>query len=225
VRRFGHRVLLALLVATGGCSSRAHFSYPHLTGGSHQGGLVGGLQDVCDRLVDRHMMEFYDEDIPTAITNALAGEMQETGLFTRVDSLPGCAALPSLGALRERGIDIAVQPQLERMEWEVPGYAEILGTMLVVGVATGGLGGMIYGSTDTDVYGRVTLRMALLDVRTGQTLDRVYSGEAHDKVQKLSSDNGTTRRDMVGRAFNNAMKSFRADLAAMASALPPTPIP
>lgn len=87
--------------------------------------------------------------------------------------------------------------------------------MLIAGVLSGGFGGMVDGSTDTDVYGRVTLRVTMFDVRTGQTLERVYNGEARDRIEKLASDSGATRRDMVGRAFNDAAKPFRADLAAM----------
>jgi hypothetical protein len=212
-------VLTALLV--GGCSNRARFSYPNAPGGlASQGALVGALHDVCDRLTDREIGDFYEDTIPVAITNAVKSEMEAAGVFSRVESLAACSPIPSLEELRERKIAIVVNPQVDRLQWVVPDYAQINATAFAVSLLFGLVGGVIYGMTDTEVYGHVELRMILFDVRTGQSLDRVYSGEAREEMDKLACDTPETRRKMVGRAFNEAMKGFRGDLKAMAADVP-----
>lgn len=217
-RRVGVALALTGFLISG-CSNRARFSYPNAPGGMPaSGALVGGLHDVCDRLADREIGEFYEESsISTAITNALKSEMESAGVFSRVQTLTGCVATPPLEALRERGIAIVVNPQMDRLQWVVPDYGQIVATTFAVSLLFGLVGGIAYGMTDTEVYGHVELHVVLLDVRSGQSVDHVYSGDAREEMDKLECDTAETRRKMVGRAFDVAMKGFRADLKAMAA--------
>lgn len=210
---------LAVLLLTG-CSSRAKFGYPTRPSATAPGALTGALHDVCDRLADRGIEPYYEESVTTAITAALRSEMEASGAFARIESLPGCAATPPLDTLRARGIAVVAQPQIDQLKWEVPDYDQIVGTTFVVSLLFGVVGGLAYGMTDTEVFGRVKLEMDLLDVRTGATTERIYTGEAREEMDKLTCDTDETRRKMVGRAFSEAMKPFRADLRALAAGRP-----
>ncbi len=210
-------MMLSGLLLTGCSSSRAKFSYPNRPSLGTQGALVGALHDVCDRLSDRAIAPYYEENISSAITAALKSEMEASGAFASIESLPGCATPPSLDVLRERGIAVVVQPQIDQLKWEVPDYGQIAGTTFVVSLLFGIVGGLAYGMTDTEVFGRVELELDLLDVRSGQSVERTYKGEAREEMDKLDCDTAETRRKMVGRAFDQAMKPFRADLRALAA--------
>lgn len=221
-RARGAAGLLALLLMTAGCANRAKFTYPTQPSLLTRGELVGALHGVCDRLADREIEAFYEERVANELTAALHREMEASGAFARVEALPGCVTTPSLDALRADGIAIVVQPQVDRMQWVVPDYAQIRGTAMAVSLLFGVVGGVAYGMTDTEVFGHVELRVALLDTRSGALLERTYTGEASREMDKLASDTPETRRRMIGLAFDEAMKPFREDLRMLAAAAPGT---
>ncbi len=105
-------------------------------------------------------------------------------------------------------------PTLEEMKWEVPNYDRILATAFVTSLLTGGVGGVIYGSTKVDVYGDTTLKIKIIEQDTGKILiDKDYKAHIKERKAKLSCDTSTTKSEICGKSLKAAMELFKIDLA------------
>ena len=108
--------------------------------------------------------------------------------------------------------------ELHRFAWEVPNYKRIVGTAAAVSFATGGIGGLAYGSTSTDVHGHVRVRFVVKKKESEvAALDKEYEATVTEKKAKLNSDLPKTRRAIVARALKDVMEQFKADLAEVTS--------
>jgi hypothetical protein len=213
---------MAASLCLAGCTSRVPFSYPLAAVPRDAGGgsLVGAVHAVCDRRADRSIGDVYEGDVTVAISAAMRHEMLASGAFARVEALPGCIASPPLEALRTQGIDVLVQPSLDELRWDQPDHDQVIATAVAIAVVAGAVGGVAYGLTDTEVFGRTEIQATIVDARHGTSETRTYNGEVRETLDKMRADSADTRREMAARSFAAAMQAFRVDMAALA---PPTP--
>lgn len=139
--------------------------------------------------------------IPECVEVVLAQEMEGAGYFRSVNTAADGGAT---------GYTLRVT--LEDLRWEVPKYDALVGKTFGISLATGGLGGLIYASTDTPVLGHAALTMVLASSE-GEVLNKRYVGAVQEERAKLSCDTPTTRREMAAKAVAEAIRQFKADLA------------
>lgn len=213
------RVLLfTVLGCLAGCANRAPFTYPDAAAPGAGGGvLVGALHAVCDRRADRSIGEVYEGDVGSAVSAAMQREMLASGAFARIETLPACVASPAVEELRAQGVDVLVQPSLDELRWELPGHADIAATAFAISLVAGAVGGVAYGLTDTEVFGRTAIQATVTDTRRGSSDTRTWRGEVRATTDKMSADTEDTRRDMAARSFAAAMQAFRTDMQALAN--------
>jgi len=141
--------------------------------------------------------------IPECLDEVLVRELQGAGVFKQV-------------SLTTRGIaadHYLLEPSLVDLRWEVPDYKRKVSTAFTISLLTGGIGGIGYGATGTDVFGHATLHIKLIDPRQQQVvLERDYRATAKDNRSKLRCDTPTTYREMAASALKQAIEDFKKDL-------------
>jgi hypothetical protein len=88
--------------------------------------------------------------------------------------------------------------------------------------STGGIGGLIYTSPPTDVYGKTKLTVRMIDVASGRQVTKTYAGSSRERIAKLRCDLHSTRSKMVGQSLTSVMQEFRTDLVSF-TAQPASP--
>jgi hypothetical protein len=143
--------------------------------------------------------------LPQGLDQIVAREIESTGRFARIVSLTNGVA---------RGNDdLLLDVKLNRLTWEIPRHSQIVGTVFVISLFTGGIGGIIYGSTSTDVLGHAELSFKLSNPSKSRVLlEGRYTGDIQEKVTKLSCDTPGTGRTIAGKAVKLAMEQFKSDL-------------
>jgi hypothetical protein len=141
--------------------------------------------------------------LPNCIDSVLVTELQGAGLFKKV-------GLSTNGVVADRYL---LEPSLIDLRWEVPDYKRKVGTAFTISLLTGGIGGVGYGVTGTDVFGHATLHVKLTDTQQKQVvLDRQYQATAKDNRSKFSCDTPNTYRDMAARALKQVVEDLKKDL-------------
>lgn len=141
--------------------------------------------------------------LPECLDTALMTELRNSGLFSSVELQTNAAPVEAY----------VLQTTLKDLRWEVPHYDRILGTTFAVSLFTGGIGGIIYGCTGTEVLGHSSLHFTVTDTRVaGTLLDRDYSGTTTLRKAKLSCDTAPTRREVAAGALKDVIDDLQADL-------------
>ena len=203
---------LAFATITGCGATRVPLRYDYPRPRLNPDGPVIACRGTEDRRTDRQIDEVLDGGSVTAVDKAIQEEVASVGVAQKVMPLPSFPGL-SKQELIDKGVSVVVEPALERMAWEVPDYDQIWATTLVVSILTGGIGGLIYTSTPTEVYGHTKLTVRIVDVTSGREVTKTYAGSSQERMAKLSSDRAETRSRMVAQALNSTMQEFRTDLA------------
>ena len=202
--------LLFALVFTG-CASKQRFGYP--ISAAPSGSVAGRTVEVLpisdtrtNRFIDRHFITNLLADVQEMVGK----ELESTGQFQSQKTLAGTSASERTnGNSGERRLST----ELRRVQWEVPNYDAILGKTFLYSLFTGGIGGVIYISTSTQVNGFVVVHLELAEARGGRVLlAKEYPGFYTEKMAKASCDTSTTKRRMTTEAFKDAMTQFKADL-------------
>jgi ribulose kinase len=95
-----------------------------------------------------------------------------------------------------------------------------VGTAFAVSLLTGGIGGIAYGASGTDVFGFAAVRVKLIDVRQGRVvLEREYEASAKDNRSKFNCDTPATYREMAAGAFKQVIEDLKEDLRKITSAV------
>ncbi len=206
-------VLLSLFFV--GCATKSEFlyHYPNTTKDRPTGLIVAceSLRDERDKPCE--IDKIFKANPIEEIGRIIQQEIMSTGLFIEVIQLSegdaeGAERRPYFDA------DIYVSAKLLEMDWKVPNYDAMIGKAFGLSVLTGGIGGMIYGSTETDVYDDARIRIKVIDLRLQKTLlDKEYIGHAEEKMKKLKCDTPNTKARMIGNAIEIVMASFKEDLA------------
>ena len=146
--------------------------------------------------------------LPDCIDSVLVTELQGAGLFKKV-------GLSTNGVVADRYL---LEPSLVDLRWEVPDYKRKVGTAFTISLLTGGIGGVAYGASGTDVLGHATLRVKLTDTQQKQVvLERQYQATAKDNRSKFGCDTPDTYRDMAARALKQVVEDLKKDLRELRS--------
>jgi hypothetical protein len=141
--------------------------------------------------------------LPDCLDNVLVKELEGAGVFGQVHlSTNGIAADQYL-----------LEPSLVDLRWEVPDYDRKVATVFAVSLLTGGIGGIGYGATGTDVLGHAKLHVKLTDMQKRQVvLEREYQATAKDNRSKLNCDTPSTYREMAASALKQIIEDLKQDL-------------
>lgn len=203
---------ITLLVLLCGCgATKLPFNYTYSSRETPTGNVVVALQGMRDNRADREIDKIYVNSPSTELNTILKEEISGTGL---VKGIVVKDASPSADELRSSGANFVVIPVLKDLKWEVPGYDAIKTLAFTTSFLTGGVGGVIYGSTSTDVYGMAELSVRVIDLNSADVIDKAYTGRIEDRKAKLVCDTPGTKNEMVTRALKEAVDKFRADFIA-----------
>jgi uncharacterized protein YceK len=203
-------ILLMLLFAIGltGCASIEPlpfaFSPPQV---AHPGAPALTLSQTEDH---RNGKDDMDKvlDLPKCFDTVITKELGESGMFSKVE----------LKTSSTNEADYVLRCTLNKLEWEVPNYDRMVGTTFVLSIFTGGIGGVAYASTQTDVIGRAKMRFIVS--RKDQSdilLDREYCGTVTERKAKLSCDFPSTYREVAAMAFRQVFDQFKTDMGRIVS--------
>jgi hypothetical protein len=141
--------------------------------------------------------------IPECLDAVLVKELEGAGIFKKV-------TLNSEGIAADRYL---LEPSLIDLRWEVPDYKRKVSTAFTLSLLTGGIGGVGYGVTGTDVFGHATLRVKLTDTQQKRViLERDYQATAKDNRSKFSCDTPATYREMAAGALKEVIEELKKDL-------------
>ena len=207
----GSTVLTFLVLVGSGCISQKPLPYAAIQKNLAPSGPALTILPVEDRRgaqgdlsAEERSSTLGDLDkvakIPECVEEVLATEMEGLGMFQSVSRRSASS-----------GSDYTLAVGLDRLEWEVPNHDRMVGTAMGISLLTGGIGGLIYGSTDAEVLGHATLTMQL---RSGEMviLDKNYSGTAKETKAKMNSDTPGTGREMAAKALAVVMGQLKTDL-------------
>lgn len=208
-------LLLVVFAALGfvGCASQKPLPFPHSTPrAAVSTGPVLALSPTQDQRATKDNMDKVLA-LPSCIDPVLLKELGEAGFFREVEVKKSTTSDGGGG-----GSDYSVQGTLTELAWEVPNYEKKVGTAAAVSFLTGGVGGVIYGSTGTDVNGRAKVHFKVS--RKGLSdpvLDKDYSGSVTERKAKFSCDTPSTYREIAAKALRKVIDQFKADLESLLS--------
>lgn len=203
----GFTAVCALALLFSGCAATQfvyeHPAEPRVTG---EGTVIAAVAPVTDvRGGDKAIDAIYAADPMKDIQVIIQEELMSTGLFDDVILLPS--------PVKEHEATIVIESSVAKLNWEVPKYKDIVGTAFVVGFLTGGVGGIVYGSTATDVHSDVSLDVRVVEHGSGNVLlEKTYDGHCEEKFPKLKCDTPETKAMMVGKSLKRTMEAMIFDI-------------
>lgn len=207
-------IFCALLVLSG-CAAKGKFVYePSLNPAEGaQGRKVAVLAPLADERIEKQQFDrFYDGEPIKDLQPILEKELLSTNLFSEV--------FTATESNQNAKADIMIEPAIEKLEWAVPDYEALLSKAFFISFLTGGIGGVIYGNTDTDVYGNATIRVRVTDKQMGNVLlNKSYNGHHEEQMIKFKCDIPETRVKMANESLKKAIGSMNADLKDVISTL------
>jgi hypothetical protein len=147
-------------------------------------------------------------DLPKALDAVLEQELRNSGLFSKVEVDQTAAGTR----------DIKLTGLVNKLQWEVPSHGRKVATAAAISFATGGIGGVIYGSTDTEVFGHAQFHFTVTSSTNSILLDRDYTATAEEKKAKLNCDTPATFREVAAKAFRLIVDQLTADLQKISAA-------
>lgn len=205
LKRIG--LLLLVAVVGSGCASQSQFLYqPSKAQENNNGAIVAVMSPLKDsREGNKNIDKIYSVKPLEEIQRIIHDELMSTGLFKGISF--------SEDNKDDDKADIKIEPSLTEMAWEVPNYEGICNIAFITGMLTGGIGGLIYGCTTTDVYGDTNLHIKIVETSSGNILiDKEYKGHCEEKTTKMICDTSGTKAKMVGNSLKTALESLKADL-------------
>ena len=207
-------LLFCAAVLLGGCAAKSQFLYdlPQVSQDMPKGSVVALVSTVDDkRSGDKEIDRIYDCEPLENVQKIIVEEMKSTGIFKNVIGVPKGGQPEQI--VSESDADILISPAVIKMDWEVPGYKEMLGKVFAVSILTGGIGGAIYGSTETEVLGETTVHVTLKNIKSGEVLlDKSYSGRYEEKMIRFRCDTPSTKARMVSKSLKAAIDFLKEDL-------------
>jgi len=198
-------VALILLAAVGlltGCVTRQPFTYNYppksnVTGSASLAALPATDRRAGTNELDKVLF------IPSGLDEIFIREIRSTGKFADVVRVNPLAP----------GKDFLLEASLLQLDWEIPKHDQMVGTAFGVSLLTGGVGGIIYGSTKTTIFGRAQIAFKVSNpVNNRIILEKQYSSEVSERVAKLNCDTPAAGRRLAGLAVKAVMDQFKQDL-------------
>lgn len=197
--------LLATVSLLTGCSTtREPFTYTYPPKSDHVTNVVSLIvlpaKDLRAKTNELDQVLF----IPSGLDEIVIHEMESTGKFAKVVKADQQA--PDNGFLLEAN--------LLELNWDIPNHGQMEGTAFGLSLLTGGVGGIIYGSTKTTVYGHAQIAFKFSNLASNHIiLEKQYSGEATNVVAKFNCDTPATGRRIAGEAVKVIIDQFKHDLS------------
>lgn len=203
IKLFSLLLLVSTLVV--GCATRQPFVYSYPTPAAHKADspslAVGPVIDQRGQSNELDKILY----IPRGLDEIVAREVESTGSFAHAASLTN--------GMARANEDFLLNVKLNKLEWEIPNHAQMVGIVFTLSLFTGGIGGIIYGCTSTEILGHAQIDFKLSKPSTGNVLlERQYTGEVKETVTKLSCDTPGTGRVLAGKAVKQIMEQFKGDL-------------
>jgi hypothetical protein len=208
-----------------GCATKSAFVYerPEIKGGATTGRvlLCKGTQDTRQ---ERSLDTVYEGDTLEHVRQIIEQEMMSTGLFEKVVWTKTEAG--SEDGYKASGNRFSLDTALNDLRWEVPGYDALQTKAFIAGLATGLVGGLVYGATSTDVNGASKVSARLVDLSAGKALvDKEYVGSFKTTKAKMSCDTSETKAEVAGKALKDAMEQLKADVTKALTSATASPEP
>jgi len=154
-----------------------------------------------ERIPNKRVDRMWDNNLIMDIDRIIKEEIINTGLVKDIVSVD------------DNNNRITLYSTVKELAWEVPNYDAMIRNTFLISVATGGLGGLAYGSTDCDFYGKAKVLLLLTDKESkNNILEKEYYYRAEEKIIKLKADSTNERARIIGIAFKHVMDQFKADL-------------
>jgi hypothetical protein len=213
MRKLNIFIQIGLVVAfLTGCSTKFIYKSPEIKP-PELTGIAFVYAKVEDRREDRKIDEVYENKEPLQdIIRIIEEEVKSTGLFERV-LLISEDKMNNDAYLKENNIAFLMTSFLKEFRWTVPNYDTKVGIIFATTLFGGVMGGLIYGSFFTDVYGDTVLNVTMKDISSGRLLiDKEYVGHCTERKAILSCDSPEMKATVAGSSLKMVMEEFKADL-------------
>jgi hypothetical protein len=198
-------LIIPLVVASllTGCA-RQRFGYPlPASAAPNPTGKAAEILAISDVRTNRQIDEALVTNYLSQVAEVLTAELQSMGHLRSV-------FVQGTNSIRA---DLLVRTEMQRLEWEVPNYNTIIGITFFASLLTGGIGGIIYGSTSTDVNGMAVVRFEISDINPQRVImSREFTGRHKERVSKLNCDSNETKARVASLAFRDAVEQLKAEL-------------
>lgn len=201
-----------VVVLLAGCTTKFIYESPEVKQ-PEPTGIAFAYTKVEDGRDDRKIDHIYENKNPLQdIVKIIEVEVRSTGLFEKVLLIPE-DKMDNDAYLKENDVEFLMRPFLKEFKWTVPNYDAKVGGAFVAGLFGGLIGGIIYGSFRTDVYGDTVLKIQLIDIGSGKLLiDKEYVGHWTERKAILSCDSAETKATVAGDSLKVVMEEFKVDL-------------
>lgn len=192
--------LILLVVFCGvGCVSQKPLPYSY---SMPQTRPAAGPRLVVAEVNDQRIQDDMDKVVKVGeqVQEVVRKEMEAAGIFREV-----------MERAEDDGASFTLKPTITELRWEVPNYDRIIANSLIFGFATGAVGGVIYGSTGTDVYGYSAMHFVLLR-GDKEVLNKEYQAKIIERKTKMACDLPSTYREVAAKALQRIMQEFKSDL-------------
>jgi hypothetical protein len=192
-----------------GCATTTSFQYDYPQANKP---ALSKLRIACtppkdERQPNEDVDKIWSRDPVQEVGTIIQEEIRSTGLFSEVISIP------KEDKAKRADIQMVLHTSLKELSWEIPNLEEQVAATLAISILTGGIGGLVYGSGNTDFYGNARLRVVLEDQQTGKRLlDKKYSSRAEEKMARLKTDSAEERARIIGKAVKQVMEQLKTDL-------------
>ncbi|HWN97262.1 MAG TPA: hypothetical protein VNT99_19680, partial [Methylomirabilota bacterium] len=149
-----------------------------------------------NKAMDKVLAEGYLHEIQAAV----ADELRSMAMFRTVTVASNVPAPQA---------EFEIIPTLRRLDWEVPGYNAMLGKTFLISLLTGGIGGAIYISTGTDVYGHAEMSFELRASPAAPVLQNGYAATVTNEMAKAKSDFPKTKAGMASQALEATLAELK----------------
>ena len=144
--------------------------------------------------------------LPQCLDAVIVQELANSSLFSNVE----------LQTNGQPKADYVLQCKINKLSWDVPDYDDLLGTEFIVSFLTGGVGGVIYGCTDTDVFGYADINFNLVSRRDQRPmLNRDYDSTFIETKIKFKCDTPNTYREVAAKSLRMSFDRFENDARQM----------
>jgi hypothetical protein len=208
-----YMLICCLMLLVTSCATTTAFQYDHPQSKnqliSDKNIAVAYPKD--GRKADEQVDKLWKNNPLDDIDKIVREEIGSTGLFKQIVAFDN-----------EEDIDnirMVLNTTIKELAWEIPNQKEQERKALLISVFTGGIGGLAYGSGDTDFYGKAKIRIVLVDREANQDiLDKEYYFRIAEKMARLKTDSADERARIIGKAFKHVMEQFKTDLDYLAKA-------
>ncbi len=223
MRKQNFFVLSCLLcaIAVSGCTTPQPFYYQHSESKqARDSALPLQYRNITDERIDKEIDEIFENPTIEEVNKVVQQELKNFGIFSQIILPPETFPMAKADS-GSNETPFIFQGTLKDLKWEILNYDDLEATAFAVGLLTGAVGGIIYGSTDIDVYGHAVMHIRIenpnpvMGVPTSTRnflIDKKYVARVKETMTKFVCDIPETKAKMAGKALGDLMKQFNADL-------------